>query len=56
MKQWLVPYERTCRGTAAVEADTAEEARAVVEDGVFDPHPGEEQVDWAATGNAREDR
>ena len=56
LKGWLVPYERTCRGEAYVEAATAEEAVAEVEGGGFEADRGEEQVDWKATGTAREDK
>lgn len=39
MKQWAVPYERVCRGTAIVDARTAE-IRRVIED-VRDRHGAE---------------
>ncbi len=55
-KTWLVPYYTINRGTTEVEAETAEEARAKVERGDFENHPGEERSDWGATGPAREDR
>ena len=54
MKSWEVPYERTCRGRCVVEAETAEEAWALVASGEFDSDPGEEQTDWKAAGRARE--
>ena len=56
MKAWLVPYERICRGSAYVEAPTAEEAEALVRGGDFEPDSGEEQVDWSTAGPAKEEK
>lgn len=57
VKVWAVRYSRTCEGTALVDAETAEEARAAVEAGDFDADTrGEEQVDWEAIGAAKEEQ
>ena len=53
-RHWIVPYEITTRGETEVEAETAEEARACVDRGEFEAHPGEEWVNWGSTGRARE--
>ncbi len=55
LREWAVPYVRTCRGTATVEARTAEEAEAIVDGGGFDADRGEEQTDWSVCGSAREE-
>ena len=55
-KWWSVPYRATVQGTTQVEAETAEDARALVDGGDFELHDGQEMVDWAATGPAREDK
>jgi len=52
-QSWTVPYQRTCHGQAEIEASSLEEARAKVEQGDFEPDPGEEMVDWALTGRPR---
>ena len=56
MKSWLVPYRLTTQGTAVVEAENAEAAVALVENGDFEADSGEERVDWAADGDAEENR
>jgi hypothetical protein len=56
MKWWSVPYRATVQGTAQVYAETATDARGMVESGVFDLDNGQEIVDWSATGPAKEDR
>lgn len=54
LKWWSVPYRATVQGTTQVEAETAEDARAQVESGVFDLDNGQEIVDWSVS--AFEDR
>lgn len=54
MKTWAVPYERTCRGTADVEAESATDAEQMVKAGDFEPDPGEETTDWDCCGSAKE--
>lgn len=53
MAIWHVHYELTTRGVAEVEADTADEAVAMVDGGEFDANTGEERVDWGATSGAK---
>ncbi len=53
LKTWSVEYERTCRGTAFVEAETEQEARDIVDSGGFDYDPVEEMTDWEVRGGAR---
>jgi hypothetical protein len=55
-KWWSVPYRATVQGTTQVEAETAEDARALVDGGTFDLDAGQEIVDWEATGSAKEER
>ena len=56
VKTWAVPYSATFRGTAIVEATTAEEAEEVIKSGGFDNDPGAEMSDWELTGRAKEDK
>lgn len=55
-RTWTVHYERIMRGDVTVEAESAEEARAIVERGDFEPDSGEELVDWGSIGSVREDK
>jgi hypothetical protein len=54
MKTWIVPYRIIRRGSAEVEAETAEGAVALVDAGMFEEQPLDERTDWGATGPAEE--
>lgn len=53
---WTVPVRETLVGYAEVEAETAEEAMALVNAGDYDINPGCERVNWEARGKARDPR
>lgn len=51
-KGWLVPYRATFRGKTYVEAETADTARQMVDDGDVELDGSEELVDWESVGDA----
>jgi hypothetical protein len=55
VRTWSVPYEATVRGTAIVEAFTADGAKEQVDAGHFDLDGGQEMTDWKVTGMVREE-
>jgi len=53
-REWLVPYRVTYHGVTCVEADSAEDAQALIAVGDFHDGACAERMDWESTGPARE--
>ena len=53
-REWLVPYRVTYHGVTCVEADTAEDAQAMIAGGDFHDGVCAERMDWESIGPARE--